>query len=113
MVERDDLEGFLNDALDQMGFLAHEKTDFMEFWLSRMLDNTQHYFFVSFVGTEDMNAIAPLSITPQPDTLARVFMFYHPTDTAFYVEPQVLNPVSRYGFNVFEWGGTSSIPWHE
>lgn len=112
-VKREDLETFLKDSLDSLGLNSTEKTDFMDFWLSRMLDNKQEYFFVSFVGTRDFNKVAPLKISPTPDTLIRVFMYYMPLDMPLRTEKQDLKSIDRNGFTVVEWGGTSSVPWLE
>lgn len=111
LVPRDELESFLNESLDTLGFNATEKADFLEFWLSRMLDNTEDYFFVSFIGTEDFNKVAPLEISPAPDTLIRVFMYFNPTNNYYVPEAQKLMSFERKGFTVFEWGGTSSKEW--
>lgn len=111
MVARQDIPSFLNNSLNKLGLTSQEKTDFIEFWEPRMLANVEPYFFVSFLGTRDFNQIAPLNITPKPDTLIRVFMFYAPTEKPFAVSPQTLSSVPRYGFTVLEWGGTSTKPW--
>ena len=112
-VNRTDLEEFLNNSLDSLGLNITEKKDFMEFWLSRMLDNKEEYFFVSFVGTRDFNKVAPLTISPAPDTLIRVFMYYIPVEKPMRTEKQELKAIDRNGFTVVEWGGTSSMPWLE
>lgn len=111
MVARNDIETFLNTSLTKLGLNATEQKDFKEFWVSRMLDNKEPYFFISFVGTKDFNTIAPLTITPSPDTLIRIFMTYIPVREAFKVEPLELKSIPRKGFTVVEWGGTSSRPW--
>ncbi len=112
-VKRADLEKFLTDSLDSLGLNRTEKKDFMEFWLSKMLANNEEYFFVSFVGTRDFNKVAPLKISPAPDTLIRVFMYYMPLDKPMRTEKQDLKAIDRNGFTVVEWGGTSSVPWLE
>ncbi|MDP2643272.1 MAG: hypothetical protein Q8P62_05515 [Candidatus Peregrinibacteria bacterium] len=112
-VKRTDLKKFLNDSLNSLGLNSTEKQDFMDFWLSRMLDNKEEYFFVSFVGTRDFNKVAPLKISPAPDTLIRVFMYYMPLDKPMRTEKQDLKSIERNGFTVVEWGGTSSVPWLE
>ncbi|MFC1751296.1 S-layer homology domain-containing protein [Pseudomonadota bacterium] len=111
MIQRDELEDFLNDSLPKMGLNETESADFMEFWLERMLDNKQEYFFINFMGTRDFNKVAPLSISPEPDTLIRVFMYYRPVDEPYYVREQNLTSIPRCGFTVIEWGGTASVPW--
>jgi len=110
-VNKDDLEEFLNESLTKLGLNSTELKDFKEFWLPRMLDNDEAYFMISFLGTSEFNKVAPLTITPSPQTLIRVFMYYHPTNTNYEMTPQKLTTLPRKGFTVIEWGGTSSVPW--
>jgi hypothetical protein len=111
MVAREEVPTFLRSSLKDMGFTKREAHDFIEFWEPVMLDNPEPYFFVSFVGTQDFNKVAPLTIFPKPDTLIRVFMYFDPVSAPYSVTEQELRPVERNGFTVFEWGGTSSRPW--
>ncbi len=113
MVERKKVDRFLKKSLKTMGFTRKEMKDFMEFWKPRILDNPEPYFFISFIGTQDFNKVAPLTITPTPDTLIRVFMYYQPLNTPMSVVEQRLSATPRRGFTVFEWGGTSSVPWKD
>jgi hypothetical protein len=110
-VARADVETFLDESLNKLGLTTSEAKDFKDFWLSRMLENTEPYFFISFLGTSEFNKIAPLKISPAPQSLLRVFMYYNPTFSASKMAPQELTSVARKGFTVVEWGGTSSKPW--
>jgi len=111
MVARDELPRFLRTSLHDLGFTRQEMKDFIEFWEPRMLDNPEPFFFINFMGTREFNTIAPLHITPAPDVLIRVFMYFDPVSVPYAVTGQRLNAVPRHGFTVFEWGGTSSRPW--
>ncbi|MCK9186429.1 hypothetical protein M0P48_03250 [Candidatus Gracilibacteria bacterium] len=112
-VKRADLEKFLNESLDSLGLNSTEKKDFTDFWTAKMLAINEEYFFISFVGTQDFNKVAPLKISPAPDTLIRVFMYYMPLEKPLMAEKQELKSIERNGFTVVEWGGTSSVPWLE
>jgi len=105
MVSSIGLKYFLESSLHDLGLNTQEKEDFMEFWYPIMKEESKPYYFVSFIGTEDFNKVAPLNITPKPDTLIRVFMYYEPLNEPFTVLPQVLDSVPRDGFTVVEWGG--------
>lgn len=111
MVAQRNLENFLNESLMKMGLNATERADFMEFWLPHMQANPEPYVYVTFLGTQEFNKIAPLTITPKPTTLIRVFMVYEPVTMPFKVTEQKLSAIARRGFTVVEWGGTSSRPW--
>ena len=48
---------------------------------------------------------ARLTVTPEPDTVLRVFMAYQPLEGAVKIAPQTLTAPERTGFTVVEWGG--------
>lgn len=49
---------------------------------------------------------AKLNISPQPDSILRVFMVYKALDEFSEVQEPVLDTFERKGFAVIEWGGT-------
>ena len=49
---------------------------------------------------------AALSITPEPESLLRVFMAWKALDAPVDLPAQTLPHVDRSGFTVVEWGGT-------
>jgi hypothetical protein len=55
---------------------------------------------------EQYTDIAPLTITPQPDSVLRVFMVFKPSDKKVEIKPQIFPQFERKGFTVVEWGGT-------
>jgi hypothetical protein len=111
VVARGELKEFLNNSLDKLGLNETEKKDFTDFWLAKMEASRQPYFLISFLGTSEFNKIAPLTISPRPETLIRVFMYYQPVASKLEMKPQVLKALPRKGFTVVEWGGTSSDSW--
>lgn len=92
-------------ALKSMGLTTRETADFMAFWLPRLQTVPAPYIQFNFEGTDDMNAVAPLTITPAPDSLLRVFMFYQGVSRASLGMPTYTAP-ARTGFSVVEWGGS-------
>lgn len=64
-----------------------------------------NYYFITFVPREEFNLIAPLDISPQPDTIIRVFMDYQGLDKPIQVEEQKILTPKRNGFTVVECGG--------
>ncbi|MCF2664582.1 hypothetical protein JQM66_08425 [Oscillibacter valericigenes] len=49
---------------------------------------------------------AHLSVSPEPDSLLRVFMAWKPLGSPAEIPPQDLPAFSRGGFTVVEWGGS-------
>jgi len=103
VVTQAEVSGFLDDKLAQLGLNDKEAADFKEFWLPRM--QSAPYYFVGFWDNAVMNQIAPLSITPKPDTVVRILMDFKPLQQPIEAtQPTIKTPVRR-GFTVIEWGG--------
>lgn len=97
-----DTAAFLEDALAQLGLTRREANEFIVYWLPRMEPNP--YNLISFQGTAFTDH-AVLTITPEPDTLLRVFMAWQPLDAPVEIPAQELSAPERTGFTVVEWGG--------
>ncbi len=93
---------FLEDALAQLGLTRAEANEFIIYWLPQMEQNA--YNLISF-QQETYTDAAKLTITPQPDTLLRVFMAWKPLTSAVEISPQPLTAPERTGFTAVEWGG--------
>jgi len=103
VVARDEVEKFLIDSLTKLGLIQKEYDEFIEFWLPKM--QAREYYFISFLPQEKFEKIAPLTVSPKPDTVIRVFMDYMELDQKINVNPQRLTAPERKGFTVVEWGG--------
>lgn len=97
-----DTAAFLEDALSQLGLTRREANEFIVYWLPRMEPNP--YNLISF-QTDAYTSHAVLTVTPEPDSLLRVFMVWKPLETPVDVPAQSLPAFSRSGFTVVEWGG--------
>lgn len=94
----------LPKVLQNMGLNEKETADFMEFWGPRIAAEKMPYIEFSFVAQKTFDQIAPLSITPTPETVLRVFMVYRGVLKQGLPVPSY-TPVQRNGFTVIEWGG--------
>jgi hypothetical protein len=107
LIKTDTTLSFLSRSLDQLGFNAREKTDFLTFWAPIL--ERDPYALIQFVIDDDYEKrIASLNIQPQPDNLRRVYMIYSPlVDSNFEMTiiSQNLVGIDREGFFVLEWGG--------
>lgn len=103
VVKGEDTAEFLQNTLACLGLTPKEYNEFIVYWLPKMESNAYNLItFQSDCYTEH----AKLNITPEPDSILRVFMVYKPLDKPIDIEPQVLPAFSRCGFTVVEWGGT-------
>lgn len=98
-----DTAAFLQETLAYMGLTPREYNEFIVYWLPQMQNNA--YNLITFQTDAYTNA-APLHITPQPDSMLRVFMAFKPLTQKLTIAPQTLTPWQRTGFAVVEWGGT-------
>ena len=102
VVSGEETAAFLEDALAKLGLTEKEANEFIIYWLPQMEHNP--YNLIAF-QQEAYTENAVLNITPTPDSLLRVFMAWQPLESPVEVEPQVLQPFTREGFTVVEWGG--------
>lgn len=97
-----DTAAFLENALSRLGLTRQEANEFMVYWLPQMQENP--YNLIAFQSDVYTQA-AQLSITPEPDTLLRVFMAWKPLKKEVEIPAQNLTAPERTGFTVVEWGG--------
>ena len=102
VVAGDETAAFLQNMLAEMGLTAREYNEFIVYWLPLMAGNP--YNLIAFQQEAYLDSAA-LSITPQPDSLLRVFMAFKALDGPIDIEPQAVAPFERVGFAVVEWGG--------
>ena len=97
-----DTAAFLEDALDRLGLTRREANEFLVYWLPRMQDNP--YNLIAF-QQEAYTQSAKLTVSPQPDSVLRVFMAWKPLARPVDVPAQTLPGFERRGFTLVEWGG--------
>ncbi len=97
---------FLEHALESLGLTDREAEEFILYWLPKMQDNP--YNLISF-QQETYTDSAALEITPEPDSLLRVFMAWKPLESPIEIPPQPLERFARTGFTAVEWGGAEVL----
>ena len=102
VIAGEDTAEFLEATLAELGLNRTEANEFIVYWLPRMQGNP--YNLISFQHERYTDA-AKLTITPEPDSVLRVFMAYQALDEKIEVEEPVIEPFERNGFTVVEWGG--------
>ena len=105
VVKGGDTAAFLQEKLSGLGLAPKEYNEFIVYWLPRMQDNP--YNLITF-QTDAYTERAKLQITPEPDSVLRVFMAYRPLERPIKIEEPVLEKFERKGFAVIEWGGTEA-----
>lgn len=105
-IEGEYTAAFLEDALAQLGLNRREANEFIVYWLPQMEQNPYNLIYFQ---QEAYTELAPLEITPTPDTLIRVFMVWQPSDVYVQMSNPNLTAPERVGFTAVEWGGTQRI----
>ena len=106
IVNRNDITNFLESKLEILGLNYREKNDFISYWLPSLEEH--EYSKIRFY-TEEINELVKLKITPEPQTLIRVYMVFEEASGSEQIRKQILEPVKRQGYTVVEWGG-AEIP---
>lgn len=101
-----DTEAFLREKLAYMGLTPREYNDFITYWVPKLKSNP--YNLITF-ATEQYEQLAPLTVSPAPDSVLRVHMVYKPlTARQAIPEQQLTEGFERNGFTMVEWGGSIS-----
>lgn len=103
VVKGKDTAEFLQQKLSYMGLNPKEYNEFIVYWLPQMEHN--NYNLITFQG-DAYTDTAKLDISPEPDSLLRIFMTYKPLEKYQNIDEQQLTPFERKGFTVIEWGGS-------
>ncbi|MGB4759103.1 MAG: hypothetical protein WBP26_03515 [Candidatus Saccharimonadales bacterium] len=103
VVKQGDAVATIKRQLQEQGFNQKETSDFLDFWQSR-LPNTP-YIRLTWFTTGQMNQLAPLAISPRPQTMIRTFLDFEGLEKPAVLSPQQFKAPVRNGFTVVEWGG--------
>ncbi len=105
VVRGEDTKIFLQKTLKTLGLTPKEYNEFIVYWMPKMEKNP--YNLVHFAGSEYTDT-APLTITPNPDSVLRIFMVLQGMQEPVKIKEQTLKSFERKGFTVVEWGGMES-----
>ena len=72
VVKRADALNTIKAQLKQQGLTQSESNGFVAYWKNKI--PAEPYVRITWFNTAEMNGLAPLTITPKPDTLIRVFL---------------------------------------
>lgn len=102
-VSVENLEFFFNKKLRAYGFNDNEVFDFLEYWLPMLTDAP--FYEIRPMVNEELDWVCPITITPQPDNLLRLWLLFTPVDQ----QTELLQPTRPFfdnsGFYATEWGG--------
>lgn len=105
VIKSGQLPAFFEEKLTILGLNKKEIDDFVEFWIPEITKSGRPYVFVRFHTQEMIDAMAPLTVDPKPDSIIRVYFDHKLLDKPITVKEQQLQSAKRKGFAVIEWGG--------
>lgn len=103
-IKTENLTNFFTQNLSEYGFKGREINDFNEYWIPRF-QNSDYYIFYPQTN-ELIDSVIELSFSEKPDNILRLFYVVHESDEDIsedLLQPSI-NPFSRDGFFVTEWG---------
>lgn len=103
VVHRDDVTSFFEEKLKLFQLNSEEICDFVTYWVPKLVE--YEYVLISFQFA-NFDEICPLTVTPKPDNMIRVFFAARPLVSPIEIPVQEIPTYSRTGFTVVEWGGT-------
>lgn len=102
-ISQKNLKNELNDILLKIGLNQKETNEFLDYWLYRLQD--YKYYKIFPVVNEQLDEFVEIYITPQPQTIFRIWFFFHGSDNLEELpSPQIID-FNREGTTVIEWGG--------
>lgn len=88
--------------LSEYGFNQAEVDDFVEFWDEKLEKGKEYLMYPQYTATVD--SAMPITITPAPDNICRIWFVFEEYKQQDYKEEQII-PFARDGYSVVEWGG--------
>jgi len=85
-VPRKDLAKLFENILPKLGLNEREKLQFTNYWLKAL--PASPYYFVGVVPENEIDALAPLSIQPAPDSQLRVALYFKALEKPMSVTPR-------------------------
>jgi hypothetical protein len=108
VVKYGELENLYKEILPKLGLNPQHQKDFTEYWNKALSDNPSPYYFVGVIKQSNVDEIERLEITPRPDYVNRVRVYFERLNEYKSVEApdlNILQPKDDNLFKVVEWGG--------
>lgn len=103
VVTKSEMPALFNKILPELGLTSKEAKEFKDYWENVLPESP--YYFVGVMPQADIDALEPLQVSPAPDSVVRVRLYFQALNKKIAVtEPQIATP-QRNGFVVSEWGG--------
>ena len=107
-MEFNQLTNLFNLLLPKLGLDEPQKKDFIDYWTKALPYSP--YYSIGIMDQTHIDEIEPLEITPKPDYIHRVRIYFEalekrPMNEKIPLLPITTNSQLQEGFRVIEWGG--------
>lgn len=107
VVKFDELNNLYKNILPKLGLNKTQEKDFIDYWNKALPESP--YYFVGVVGQQNVDEMEKLEITPKPDSINRVRIYFERLDSPKTVSAPNLESkpfkIDSTKFTVVEWGG--------
>lgn len=104
VIKRSNFVQKMGGILSEIGLAGQEIDDFVDYW-DDSLSTHYDYYAAYYLLPDEIEEVASLTISEKPDSILRVSFLFVPLDQAIELDSPTLEPFSREGFTVVEWGG--------
>jgi len=102
-VKFENLEFWMDDILNRLGFNENEINDFKEYWLEEL--PFSNYYEIHMLEEKFLEEHLKLVISPKPNVIIRAMFTFKPLEKEIStIKPDLITP-TREGFVMVEWGG--------
>lgn len=103
IISKDSLKEFFSDNLSKSGFNDNEKSDFLEYWVPRLVDYDYYIIYPQY--SPEIERIIKLNFSVKPDNVIRLFYVIKGTvNNKLNLLTPVIPQFKREGFVAAEWG---------
>ncbi|MCK4359288.1 MAG: carboxypeptidase regulatory-like domain-containing protein [Candidatus Cloacimonetes bacterium] len=102
-ISQKNLKNELNNLLLKIGLNQKETSEFLDYWLNRLQE--YKYYKIYPVKNHQLDEFVELDITPQPQTIFRIWFFFQGCKNFEELPSPQINDFVREGTTVIEWGG--------
>ena len=92
----------LSQAIEGYGFNDRESEDFLDFWCDKLEPGIDYVMYPQ--ETDTVDKMMPIDLSDEPDNIRRIWYAFAP-DTGQNVEQFDVEPITRGGLTIVEWGG--------
>ncbi|PIP61458.1 hypothetical protein COW99_04110 [Candidatus Roizmanbacteria bacterium CG22_combo_CG10-13_8_21_14_all_38_20] len=110
VVEVGELDRFFKDLLPKLGLNKQEQTDFMSYWVPKLLFHSlptdSPYYYIGLLDREQLDKVEEIQFSQEPDNFIRLRFVFEALNVSQPAQAPILTGnLKRSGFTAVDWGG--------